>query len=148
MINIGHSPTVLKNIFLWLWHEGNLTRKDVENLLENKGVKINRTTMYLWLNDTNKAQWAGWQKKARGLQDILTSHGMDIHDFDCDTSYTPDSLRLLREKSGLDLDSFAELAGISPQDLLIFESHSSINTKGMSLNDFKLLIKKVNDIYR
>lgn len=146
MINIGHSPTVLKNIFLWLWHEGNLTRKDVENILESKGVKINRTTMYLWLNDTNKAQWAGWQKKAQGLQDILVIHGMDIHDFDCDTSYTPDNLRLLHEKSGLDLDGFAEIAGITPQDLLIFESHSSINTKGMSLSDFKSLIKKVDGI--
>lgn len=143
MINIGHSPILLKNIFLWLWHEANLDRKDVELILEEKGIKINRTTMYLWLNDAKKAHWAGWQEKAQGLQEILVKHGMDIKDFDCDKSYTPDDLKLLRESSGMDLDVFSDLTGIPPQDLLVFESHSSINTKGLSFHDYKEIIEKL-----
>lgn len=143
MINIGHSPILLKSIFLWLWHEANLNRKDVEHILEKKGMKINRTTMYLWLNDTHKAHWVGWQEKARGLQELLVSNGMDINYFKCDSSYTPDNLRKLREGSGLSLDEFADLAGLLPQDLLVYESHSSINTKGLSYHDYNALLAKL-----
>lgn len=143
MINIGHSPILLKNIFLWLWHEANLNRKDVEELLEKRGIKINRTTMYLWLNDTNKAHWAGWQEKIAGLQEILVKNGMDIHDFDCDNSYTPDDLKRLRDMSGLSLDEFADLVGIAPQDLLVYESHSSINNKGLSYQEYKNILEKI-----
>lgn len=145
MINIGHSPILLKNVFLWLWHEASLNRKDVEQLLEEKGMKINRTTMYLWLNDTHKAQWAGWQEKLSGLQEILVSNGMNIEAFDCDIGYTPDDLKELRESSGLGLDEFAKMAGILPQDLLVYESHSSINTKGLSYHDYKNIIKKIEN---
>lgn len=143
MINIGHSPVLLKNIFLWLWHEANLNRKDVEYILEEKGMKINRTTMYLWLNDVHKASWLGWQEKIKGLQEVLADHGMNIQDFNCDRSYTPDNLRELRESSGLSLDEFAEVAGIPPQDLLVYESHSSINTKGLSYHNYKQILKKI-----
>lgn len=142
MINIGHSPILLKNIFLWLWHEASLNRKDIEHLLEDKGMKINRTTMYLWLNDVHKAHWAGWQEKIKGLQEILEVNGMNIEDFNCDKGYTPDDLKALRESTGLSLDDFAAMADIPPQDLLIYESHSSINTKGLSYHDYKEILKK------
>lgn len=145
MINIGHSPILLKNVFLWLWHEADLSRKDVEQMLEQKGMKINRTTMYLWLNDTHKAQWAGWQEKLLGLQEILVSKGMDIKAFDCDRGYTPDDLKKLRMYSGLSLDEFAIMVDILPQDLLVYESDSSINTKGLSYHDYKKIIKKIED---
>lgn len=145
MINIGHSPNLLKNVFLWLWHEANLDRKDVEKILKAKDIKFNRTTMYLWLNDVHKAYWRSWQEKVLGLQQILQTHGMNIEDFVCDESYTPENLRLLRESTGMDLDQFAEIIGLHPKDLIVFESDSSINNKGISYHDYGLIVKKVKE---
>lgn len=143
MINIGHSPILLKNILLWLWHEANLSRDDTERLLENKSETTCKLGMYSWISDPNKAQWLVWQECVEGLSEILDDYGMDIHNFDVGDTYTPDNLTKLRERSGLGLDEFSELVNIPAKDLLVFESCSSINTKGISYQKYVGLLEIV-----
>lgn len=143
MINIGHSPILLKNILLWLWHEANLSRDDVEALLESKNESGYKLGMYTWISDSNKAHWQVWQVCAQGLQNILSNYGMNIFNFDNAESYTPENLTKLRESSNLSLDDFAEMVDIPPKDLLVFESNSSINNKGISYQKYMELMRVV-----
>lgn len=145
MINVGHSPALLRNISLWLWHEADLSRKDVEEILEAKGVKINRTTMYTWLNDGDKAHWQAWQEIVKGLDDILQERGMSVATFSFDPAYTPNNLQALREASNMSEDDFAAVIGIKPRKLVIYESSSSINKKGLSFNQYNEIIKKLGN---
>lgn len=142
MINIGHSPILLKNILLWLWHEVSLSREDVEALIEEKAEVKGKIDLYAWVSDPNRAHWELWQACVIGLSKILRDYGMDINNFDTVESYTPENLTKLRESSGLSLDEFADIADIPTKDLLVFESNSSINRKGISYLKYVGFIEK------
>ena len=145
MINIGHSPILLKNILLWLWHEASLSREDVENILQNEGKATRKLKIYAWVSDGNKTHWQAWKVYIEGINEILSTYGMSVCDFDSEPSYTPRNLTNLREESGLTLDEFAEIVKIPAKDLLVFESDSSINNKGISYQKYVELQTMINN---
>lgn len=144
MINIGHSPILLKNILLWFWHEASLSREDIENLLQSRNKSTGKLKMYSWVRDANKAHWQAWKVYIEGINEILNDYGMSVFDFDTEHSYTPENLTNLREKSGLTLDEFSEIIKIPAKDLLVFESDSSINNKGISYQKYLELQRLIN----
>lgn len=133
---VGHSPKALKRIFLWLLHEVGMPRSELCKYLVKNKINANKVLLSAWSGYGNRPKWSVWKDIYTALNKLLSKYGLAIEDFVYEDTYTPMNLTSLRKKSGLKLDDFARLAGEKPQRILLYESDSKENTRGLGYANF------------
>lgn len=140
---IGHSPLALKRLYTWLIHEASMDKQQLNDYLVKEGINVNNIKLGAWCTMGNRPSWIVWQSLYVALNKLLSEYGMQVEDFTLETTYTPANLRNLRENSGLTVDVFCARFNIEPKKLLLLESDSQANKKGLGFKQFHTLCQSL-----
>lgn len=140
---VGHSPYALKRLFFWLLHEADMDKYDIANYLKSRKIKVNNGMLNSWASEGNRPSWKTWQKIYLALNELLLGYGMTVDDFTLEHTYTPANLHQLRETLDMSADDFANALSLNTARLLLLESQSHLNKRGIGFKDFQAVREKL-----
>lgn len=140
---VGHSPKALKRLFLWLLHEAGMSRNQLCDHLEAKSINANKVLLSAWSGNGNRPRWSVWKQVYKVINELLAGYGLSIEDFTYESTYTPFELQNLRQRSKMSLDDFCRAANEKPQRILLYESDSEENTRGIGFANYQKLMMSV-----
>lgn len=121
-----------------------MPRSKICDYLESQDINANKVLLSAWSNYGNRPRWSVWKQIYHALNDLLSAYGLKVDDFVYEDAYTPAALSSLRRQSKLNLDDFAAVANETPQRILLYESESLQNTRGIGYAKFNELIKTIS----
>lgn len=140
---VGHSPKALKRLFLWLLHEAGMSRNQLCDHLEANNINANKVLLSAWSGNGNRPRWSVWKQVYKVINELLAGYGLSIEDFTYESTYTPFELQNLRQSSKMSLDDFCRVANEKPQRILLYESDSEENTRGIGFANYQELMMSV-----